>query len=83
MLMLMTSEISIYHIGVDLESVETVEPIPHKAAATAEFSLLLQLDTFPYPGISPAQFQCLFVQCQNCALYMTRGGFRHHGCIVN
>jgi hypothetical protein len=73
-----TSAISIYNIGVDPESVQTKEPLSHHSAPS-EFALLLQL-AFPDPGISRGQFRRLFVRCQECDIYMTKGSFSYHRC---
>jgi len=65
------------HAGVDLAS---VQKLVLSSRQPSVFSLLLQLDVFPDPGISQAQFQMLFVRCNSCDLYTTRGAFDYHHC---
>ena len=51
--------------------------LDHKAKSMGE--LIGQLDAWVKPGITGAQFQKLFYQCQ-CGIIMTRRAFLMHEC---
>lgn len=55
----------------------TFDPL---AIPPSEFVLLMQLDAFMEPGVSPAQFQTLFAQCARCHICIPRHKLSQHHC---
>ncbi|KAJ7207470.1 hypothetical protein GGX14DRAFT_567422 [Mycena pura] len=65
---------------VDPTIIVTGNPPPPEQPKS-EFELMLKLDAVDRPGLTEAQFCCLFVKCSVCSIYTTKGMFNKHHCL--